>query len=376
MVGHGIGEGEGNGDGRVRVEPFVTTLGRLKVSAAPGGSTGRRGETTLPDKALVDVGGLPCVVSTRFWKSVFARYRFGASTFRYFRPEEVFQRICEVSRDDRVRVMVERPVTGPPVALAVSHPEQPLVTIGDLRGLVRSHGAENPFYRDGVVSCTFTPRSGTRALAIGGEDFANRFTLDVPVDGFGSPRIHVALLRLVCVNGAIGYHRAFASDVPASRHPLHTLTRAIECFDHADGYAALRERFQAAQSSWASVREAHLLHRHLMKTRLLDPRRRTEVIESFDRLTGRIQEFYGITTIDTLPPRRQRLLPVRCRVYDLLNLASEVATHAAEAREARPLQSWIGSTLAEEFDLEGTADHAAEFTDLFLDAPGTPPARP
>jgi hypothetical protein len=366
---HGAGgQGEGGEGGRrVRVEPRLTTLGSLWIKAAPGESEGKRGESTLPAKALVDIGGEPCRVSARFWKSVFARYRFGSSTFRYFQPEEVFRRICEVSRDDALRVMVEYPRRGPPVALAVSKPSDRLITIDDVRDLARSHGARQSHYGDGVVSCTFTPRSGEQALAIGGDQFANRFTLDVPIDGYGGSRIHVALLRLICSNGAVGYHKAFCSEVPASKSPRHTLQRAIECFDHADGFAAIRERFLASQSSWASVREAHTLYRQLVKTKVGDPLRKTRAVEDFDRLTGRIQEFYGLTNLDTLPVRRQRLLPVKCRVYDLINFASEVATHAAEPADSRQLQSWIGTTLADEFDLEGTADQAREFADLLLD---------
>ena len=55
-----------------------------------------------------------------------------------------------------------------------------------------------------------------------------------------------------------------------------------------------------------------------------------------------------------------------CRVYDLLNVAGKIATHMARDEEARALQSWIGGTLADEFDLEGTAGQIPEFTDLFL----------
>lgn len=370
----GDGEGGKSGDTashRVRVEARITTLGQLRVLAQPGQPGGRDGGSTLPEKALVDLNGEHCRISRRFWQSVFARYRFGSSTFRYFRPEEVFRRICEVSRDDRLRVMVEYRKQGPPVALAVSKPADQLVSIDDVRDLARSHLARDAHYADGIVRCTFTPRSGERALAIGGDQFANRFVLDVPIDGYGSSRIHVALMRLVCSNGAIGFHRAFCSDVPASKSPRHTLQRAIECFDHADGFAAIRERFQAAQTSWASVREAHGLYRQLVKTKAVHPARKIQAIEDFDRLTGRIQEFYGLTNLDTLPARRQRLLPVKCRVYDLLNFASEVSTHVAEPAESRHLQSWIGGTLAEEYDLEGTAEQAREFADLLIgDGPG------
>lgn len=359
------GEDEGRASAQVRVEPRLTTLGRLRVCAAPGEPEGA-GDSLLPEKALIDIDGEHCRVSGRFWKSVFARYRFGASTFRYFRPEEVFQRICAVSSDDRLRVMVEHPRKGPPVALAVSPPDERIVTIDDVRDLARSHGARDAHYADGLVSCTFTPRSGEQALAVGPDQFANRFVLDVPIDGFGNARIHVALLRLLCANGAIGYHRAFCSEVPSGKNPRHTLQRAIECFDHVDGFVAIRERFLAAQASWASVREAHTLHRQLVKTKAVAAGRKIRALEDFDRLTGRIQEFYGLTNLDTLPARRQRLLPVKCRVYDLVNFASEVATHVAVPGDTRLLQSWIGGTLADEFDLEGTAEQATEFADLLV----------
>lgn len=363
-TGSQVSGDEGGQGRRVHVEPRLTTLGRLRVLPAPDASAG--GDSTLPDKALIDIDGQHCRVSARFWRSVFARYRFGSSTFRYFRPEEVFRRICEVSRDDTLRVMVEQRRSAPPVALAVSKPSDRLVTIDDVRDLARSHGARQAHYATGVVSCTFTPRSGEHPLAIGTDQFANRFTLDVPVDGYGSTRIHVALLRLVCSNGAVGYHRAFCSEVPASKSPRHTLQRAIECFDHADGFAAIRERFLASQSSWASVREAHTLYRQVLKVKAVDPARKIRALEDFDRLTGRIQEFYGLSNLDTLPERRQRLLPVKCRVYDLLNFASELATHVAQPSESRLLQSWIGGTLAEEYDLEGTAEQAGEFAELLI----------
>ena len=351
----------------VRLEQRLMPLGAIRVMSEeilPGVGGG-----PLPTKALVDLDGQHCRVSNRFWNSIFRRYRFSASTFRYFHPGEVFRRVCEVSKKDTLRVMVEVRREGPPVALGVSHPDHPLVTDEEVRELANSHGATEARYQDGLVTCTFTPRSGEKTLAIGDDQFANRFTLDVPVDGFGNAQIYLALVRLLCSNGLVGYHRAFCSEVPASRNPRHTLRRAVECFDHSDGFAAIRERFLSAQTSWASVREANTVYRQITKMSVIDARRKSETLVDLDKLTGRIQEFYGLTNVDTLPVRRQRLLPVKCRVYDLLNFAGEIATHVARPEDSRPLQAWIGSTLSEEFDLEGTAGAAPEFADLFLRQP-------
>ena len=76
-----------------------------------------------------------------------------------------------------------------------------------------------------------------------------------------------------------------------------------------------------------------------MKTKAIDPAHKIRALKDFDRLIGRIQEFYGLTDLDTLPVRRQRLWPVKCRAYDLVNFASEVTTHVAVQAESRLVQS-------------------------------------
>jgi hypothetical protein len=358
----------------VRIEERQVPLRAIRVLAPEHLAGDEPGpDALLTRRALVDIDGEHCRVTDRFWKSVFSRYRFGASTFRYFHPEEVFQRICEVSRNDRLRVMLERQGGQPAVALGVSRLDQPVVPLGAIRDLAAAQGTTEIDYAGGRVTCGFTPRSGERTLTIGPDEFTNRFELEVPIDGFGNSRIHVALLRLVCKNGLVAYHRAFCSELPHGKDPLHTIQRAVDCFDHVDGYVAIRERFLSAQTSWASVREARGLQRKIGKLTHLPPGRRTTLLDDFDRLTGRIHEFYGLTNVDTLPIRRQRILPVKCRVYDLLNFAGEVATHVAAAEDTRSLQGWLGTTLAEEFDLEGTAETVGEFGDLFLRERGKKP---
>ena len=60
---------------------------------------------------------------------------------------------------------------------------------------------------------------------------------------------------------------------------------------------------------------------------------------------------------------------MRCTVYDLINFATEVASHHAEAEGARKIQAWVGDCLANEYDMEGTRDKITDFKDFHL-APG------
>src|SRR5436309_412393 len=69
---------------------------------------------------------------------------------------------------------------------------------------------------NGTVSSVHTPR-GTSTFAIAGDKFQNKFVLETPIDGYGKPSVYLSLLRLLCWNGAIGYNRAFRSELNVGR---------------------------------------------------------------------------------------------------------------------------------------------------------------
>jgi len=91
------------------------------------------------------------------------------------------------------------------------------------------------------------------------------------------------------------------------------------------------------------------------------------VTDAFGRMTGDLTRIYGLANLDALSAKRQRTLPAACRVYDLLNFASELATHHAKPEGGRKLQSFIGDLVSGEFDLEGTAEQFADWKDFFVD---------
>ena len=87
-------------------------------------------------------------------------------------------------------------------------------------------------------------------------------------------------------------------------------------------------------------------------------------------MVGDYESRYGLASIEALSIKRQRMLQANCRVYDLINFATEIASHHAPPMAASRLQAWLGATITEEFDLENTANDVPEFVDVFTDVGG------
>jgi hypothetical protein len=353
----------------------------------------------------VVVNNEPFHPTERFWTSLYARYGFNKSFFKYFEHEEVFQRIADVESRDQMRLCVERDLAGGENRLmAISNPAKPIVRADELMETLEQYGGADIRYCDGVVESSHVPRNGSNSFEVCGDAFTNRFIMSTPVDGYGLPNLYLSLLRQVCANGMVGYARTFRSTLALGRGDddvIYSIVRALEGFGNDEGYAALRQRFEAATQSWASVHEANSLYKLLVKLSALrqidrfgstaaggsDIRRLLErpddvpallnneesmnggspTITAFHRMTGDTSRIYGLANVDALSAKRQRALPVKCTVYDLLNFVSEVATHHVDEQGSRTCQAWLGTVVSNEYDLEGSVDAFDEFTDFFLD---------
>ena len=314
----------------------------------------------------LQVEGQRVAASPRFWTSFFHRFGISDTVFKYFDHGEVFQRIAERGKGDTVRYCIERDSQGLGTLLAVSNPQRPVIDHAQVHDLVMRYGGQNVSYDKGVITSFHVPRSGDGEFQIGGDEFKHRFVMDTPIDGFGQPKIYLSLLRMICSNGAIGYSPTFRSEIPVGKDVAYCIARALESYDNGDGYAALRQRFQSAQKSWASLYECHQLYKIVV--RMLDQAAltRESVLNDFYRVTGNANSIYGLANLDALTTKRQRVLPAKCRVYDLINFASELATHHTKAGGNRLLQAYIGTLLSDEYDMEGTAERLTDFNDFFV----------
>jgi hypothetical protein len=380
-----------------RFDYAFAAVGDLAVETTTEPKSGRR------TASAILVNDEPIKPAERFWTSLYARYGFNKSFFKYFDFGEVFQRISDVESQDRMRLCIERDEeNGESRLLAVSNPTKPIVRHDDLTETLERYEGGNVRYCDGVVESTHVPRAGANSFEISGDAFSNRFIMSTPIDGYGLPNIYLSLLRQICSNGMIGYARTFRSTLALGRGDddvIYSIIRALDGFGNDEGYAALRQRFEAASESWASVYEANTLYKNLVKllackqigwdgattsgadgiVNLLHTGQSGQtltgeseeigspMITAFHRMTGDVSEIYGLANVDALSVKRQRSLPVNCTVYDLLNFASEVATHHADDHGSRASQAWLGTTISGEYDLENSCDSFDDFQDFFLD---------
>jgi len=356
----------------------TTRIKNLSVNTA----VDKNGKTQIKEVVLE---GEPLEPTKRFWYSLHLRFGFTGNIFRYFSHAEVFNRISEVAANDQVRWCVERNADGRNRLLAVTSPTAALIEHDDLVNLLDRYGAQDVGYSEGVVTSRHAPRMDS-GFSVGGDGFQNRFIISTPIDGFGRPSVYLSLLRLICSNGAVGYSPAFRSELSVGRGNegvAFALTRVLDGFNNEDGYAALRQRFESAARSWASVHEALRLYKVLtrlhshgevltrapLSVRGGDGARAVEdspLFASYHKLTGDLSRIYGLANVDALSAKRQRTLPTACKVYDLLNFASEVATHHATEAGNRTMQAYIGGLISGEYDLEGTVDQFTDWRDFFV----------
>lgn len=400
---------------------MTATAPKIGYSTAPLRSikiedVGERGVVTA--LSIEDRKFLP---TSRFWTSLCSTYStHGLSTkvFKLFSHQEVLQRLTDVLGGDdkaRIRFTFEDKGSAPGNILAVTLPSKPVIPYESIAETLGRYNALSLDYSGGIVRSTHTPNH-MENFKIAGDGFAHQYVLETPIDGFGSPLIYLSLLRQVCSNGMIGYSRAFRSEISMGRgdnqnaNVIFSLERALDSFSNEEGYSALRQRFESATQSWASIAECNRVYKVLSAMAqkgmfLQEPTEGAKLVNRFATrreavigiggtpedtksaaavrimrayagMTGDLCSIYGLTHLDALSRKKMAQLPAHCSMYDLLNFATEVATHHCEEKNGRLLQAEVGNFVSSEFDLEGSKAEGAkeQFADWFTDISDIPPA--
>lgn len=338
-------------------------------------------------KVLID--GEPFMPTGRFWTSLYARFGLNTAFFKFFEHAEVFGRISEVDKNDRVRIAIERNHnTGDSRLLAATGLNKPVVIYDDLLDVLQKFQTQQSGirYHNGTVVSTHTPRIGQSQFQIGGDKFSNKYELHCPVDGYGGPEVYLSLLRWVCSNGAVAFAKSFKTSLSigsGTDDTRYAIQRALDSFTNDEGYSVLRGKFELAAHSWASIREHQDLYRVILGLQndpvlcetikdwgkvnqddmTVGPA--NALMKAYDRFLGDPFKIYN-NDPNLMSQKRQRTLPMSCKVYDMFNFATELATHHVSEKGARQLQAWVGGMLSADYDLEESAGQFDNFRDLFF----------
>ena len=361
---------------------------------------------------MIEIEGRKMQPTSRFWTSLcstFSTHGLSTKIFKLFQHDEVLKRLTDrLGGDDkaRVRYAFENYDPTPGRLLAVTLPTKAIVPIDRIGETLGRYNALSIEYGDGIVRSTHTPNH-MADFKIGPDTMAHQYCMETPIDGFGSPLIYLSLLRQVCSNGMVGYARAFRSEISIGRgnnadaDVMFSVERALDSFSNEEGYQALRQRYESATQSWASIMECNRILKVFtamaQKNMFIDTpapnakiinslaKKRTAVIggdgaelegnptaikilRAYSQLTGDLCSIYGLTHLDALSRKKMQQLPARCSMYELMNLTTEVATHFCDARNGRLLHAEMGNMVSCEYDLEGTKVPGGKevFQDWFL----------
>ncbi len=380
-----------------QIEYGTADITDINVHCVTDEKTGRRRVSTIE---LHDEMHEP---TSRFWVSLFARYGFSNQFFKYYDHDEVFERIKDRNPvGEKLRTCVEHSTNaeGNRISsiLGVSNPKKQFVPYDDMVELLDRYGSKKTMYHNGEIQSCHTPRVGAGNFQISGDVFNNQFVVSTPIDGYGSPNFYLSLLRQVCANGMVGYAPSFKSSLQLGKSAddvMPTILRALDSFNNDEGFAALRQRVESATKSWSSMREAISLYKLIAKIHghagfitddnsLSNGPNLTEwvnakgsdgatlsdhsfpLLTAFHHMTGDINETYGVANLDAISAKRQRTLPVRCTVYDLLNFATEASTHYADAQGKKDLDAFVGKLISEEYDMEDTMNEINDFDEFMI----------
>jgi len=339
----------------------------------------------VPEVSEITLRGEVLSPSDRFWCSVWSRYQVTQTIFRYFTHREVFDRISRtVSRPVRLCIQrtpyVEDSRWEGQVALGVSSPGTKKVYFDDAVAALGRLSPEGMDYRAGTMVSLHSPERGG-LLEAGPDSYSMKFQLEIPVDGYGMPVVIPLLSREGSGTCIAGDASVFRSGVTVGKKDsvVDTICRVVESYSNEEAFSAMQQRMTSAQRSYASLLEA-LSFLRLLKSLLQGDFRlsfianmfaagdstppRAAALASFWDLVGDMRAQYGVAQLASISEKRMRAIPVRCTVYELLCLASELATHQLTGKAVALMNKFTGAMISREYDLEESKTEFGEFEDF------------
>ena len=345
---------------------------------------GRGSKKNLANTAI-DFNGGTYFPSQRFWNSFCSKVGVGTNVFNLFETTEVFNRVVRdacFSASGNIRVIEDCKTKQ---LLAITEPTKPVVDWQSVLKLVDRKNGYDVRYNNGIISAMHSLQSDLD-IKVGGEDFKQRISVHIPIDGYGSPAVYLSLLRQICANGMVAMSKAFKTTVNVGKRDTSNdvefaLERMYDSFSNDEGFDALIRRLDTARRSKLSVREFENAQRFLSRITAPkahdpgNPLRLSPELRKFSGMAGNLHTKYGLASLQQMTDKQMGLLETDMTVYEAVNFMTEVTTHRLDARKKldnsliEDIQGWVGSLVSSPYDLENVIDledTQVEFKDLYF----------
>ena len=304
-------------------------------------------------------------VTSRFILSLCSRFGISSTIFNVFNPSEVCERLQEIHPRAHVRVVIENGEK----MLAATNPAKSYLDFNTLMTVLNRPNIGNRVikssYYNGIV--TIIVNMEDESWEINGDIFSQAFTVEIPIDGFGKPACYLSLVRESSQSFLTPISKAFKSEIQIGGNKDEKseiiLYRVLNTFNNEEGFQAIRQRLESAQTSSASLHECERFAKMIKKGLTTSD----NIENMYKSMIGDVSKKWGIATDDSISTKKARLLPMDCTVADLVNFSIELTSHMphmfVDQTVARRIQVWLGSILQNEYDLEGNLlDPDAEVT--------------
>lgn len=299
-------------------------------------------------------------VSPRFLRSLMSLFDFTEKIFKYFTPDELFERIIKRHEDKPVQVCIDQKEKA---ILAVTESDNRLFPIAKIADAIQQN--------DKLCAIRYRPKSGLLEAIInlpnqwslrGDSAYQGRMRFTSPVDCWGESRLTLGTIREICSNGAVVTKDVYASKVIVEKEHGTHLRQLLETFHNDRAFAAMQKRLQEARSIQVSVAE------YLKASQLF----LLHGGDAADKIAGHLEAFadypeqhYRCESFETIPPARRKDLPVNLSLLNLLNMISEVMTHHQQG-DGSELENFYTSLMTKKTDLEDVYTIHQPVKDLFF----------
>ena len=317
-----------------------------------------------PEHARIRFNDREYRLSKRFFSSFARRMKFSTNVFNYFSPQEFLGRVAERKPDMAFQATFD---DHSGLVLGVTDPDRQLLPAHIACKVIADDPRTRKIaYNDGVWVAEMMLDEKFEVPQAG--EYYRKLQLNYPVDGLGMPSIYLATMRVVCSNGAVAAVSQFRTDIEVNDESGTHLGKLLKSFSNDYGFSAMSERLIAAQDTVASVNEL-LSVDALIAANVSDKSAYRVIHDRLNDVAGDPCYQYAVTSLQSIPRKKQTLMPVACSVNDLLNFCSELTTHHGELlHRPRAFDEKAGQMLAQEFDLEGMYHtNGRPSPDFFLD---------